>query len=329
MCGLAGFFLGCTQPCHSRGMCHQSSGYRSPFAGWREKAGVYVDNSVSDDTPISDEFFPEGMVPVIGHPLIASLTRLKQNELLRLYLLRYLSFTVRLETSVVNDVMASILNGDYRGHLNTEALLDAYKVYLDEAYHSMMCAHAIARVTSNTNQSLPDVAEFPYIKRYNSLIASNKNRKNLNRHAMIIVSELLITPTLTSVGAHSEGIHCAVRDVIRRHAVDEGRHHNYFGQYLIELWANLSVDDRIYMGQLMPEAISAFLTPDFQNMNLELQFIGLSSDDARHVIEETYIPNMVAQQKRASAGAVLTYMKFLEIDRLPGVQDALDRHELS
>ena len=330
MCGLAGFFLGCTHRCRALRPCHLEGEYRSPFGGWREKAALFVDASVVPTaTPIRDGYFSPSLVPVLAHPLVSEMPDERQSTLLRLYLLRYLSFTIRLETLVVNDVLARIINGEGRELLTRESLLDAYKIYVDEAYHAMMCTHAIARVQPEASKNLPLYTEFPFIARHRELSRADCDQTTIVRHVFVIVSELLITQTLASVKNTQGGINHSIKDVIRMHAADEGRHHSYFAQYLTQMWKSSSHDMRAQIAGLIPDAISAFLTPDLANMRAELEFLGLDRDAAQQVLDETYRPGMIREQKKHSARAILQYMTYLEIDQLPDVRDKLLLHELA
>jgi hypothetical protein len=284
---------------------------------------------LSTTTPIQSGYFPPSLVPVLAHPLMAAMPPERQDALMKLYLLRYLSFTIRLETIVVNDVVTRIINGEGREFLTRESLLDGYKIYVDEAYHAMMCAHAIARAHPETSNTLPQYAEFPFVESYRAISRSESAQTNLAQHVFVIVSELLITQTLASAKNAKDGTDRSIGEVIRMHAADEGRHHNYFAQYLTQMWGSLSHDRRVRIAELIPDAISAFLTPDFANIQLELEFLGLDRDDAKQVMCETYRADLIREQKKQSAYAILQYMKYFEMDQLAPVRDKLLMHELA
>ncbi|MGH1554569.1 diiron oxygenase [Streptomyces sp. L7] len=88
-----------------------------------------------------------------------------------------------------------------------------------------------------------------------------------------VVFETLITAVLNEVPGDPSVVG-VVRDLLRDHARDEGRHHRFFAALFRELWTHLSAADRTAAAHALPELIRAALTWDLAPVRASLRLAG-------------------------------------------------------
>ncbi len=79
-----------------------------------------------------------------------------------------------------------------------------------------------------------------------------------------------------------------VRDVMRDHARDEGRHHRFFSAFFHELWTQLDSALRPRVARMMPVLIRGCLTWDTEPVHSSLRMAGLDQRAAERVIADCY-----------------------------------------
>lgn len=310
MCGTVGLFTGCAAAafCPARALRRDGAGapgYRSPFATWDRSASVRA-NPRRVLEPTGLDLFPADLVPVAGHPLVRRLRPELRRQLLTQQLHRYLGFTAQLEYLVVNHVVLGIAHGSIEVPVPDEMRFDALRIYTDEAYHALFSVDLGRQVTALTGVAPRGGRPF-FLTRLDGLKARHPSRSGLVDLLFTIVSETLISATLTDV-ARSSAVEPSVADLVRDHAVDEGRHHAYFAQYLRHLWAALDADERRFAACLFPELIDVFLRPDTADVGEELLGYGLSRDDVEEVLADTFDEQVQAAYSRATAARLLGYL---------------------
>ncbi|MFD7625417.1 diiron oxygenase [Streptomyces sp. NPDC059851] len=339
MCGIVGLFVGCsalaycprkalTAPAAPTGGADgaaeegtrgagaaEDTTYTSPFGRWWERSSVRQAPRRTLDEPSSEavRYFSPDLVPVARHPLIAKLRPELFDQVLIQHLYRYLDFTAKLETLVVNRTVLGIAGGSVGVELPEEMRFDAYKIYCDEAYHALFSVDLMRQVRDRTGIA-PRLPRQPYfLKRLEEIQATlAPEYRALAELIFVTVSETLISASLAEIPV-DDGVMPAVRETIRDHAVDEGRHHAYFATFLKYLWAGLDRTERRTAALLAPRLVDAFLRPDTDAIREELLGYGLSHDSAEQVLAEVYDECTVAAHTRLTAKRTLHYFTSLDV----------------
>jgi hypothetical protein len=281
--------------------------YRTPFATWFERSSVrQAPRRVLDEDEEKHSFSPD-LVPVAGHELVRALPGDVFEHVLTQHLYRYLDFTTKLEHLVVNRTVLGIAHRTLGVDLPEEMVFDAYKIYCDEAYHAVFSMDLLRQVRARTGIA-PRLAPEPYfMTRLRQLQESlAPELRPLAELLFVVCSETLISATLAEVPDDAR-VHAAVRDTIRDHAQDEGRHHAYFASFLKYLWHQLSPPVRRELGPLVPDLVLAFLHPDLPSVREELLAHGLSADDSEQVLAEVYDERKVREHARGTARLTLRH----------------------
>ncbi|GAA3570741.1 diiron oxygenase [Streptomyces osmaniensis] len=312
MCGTVGLFTGCQALtyCPKKVILGDTGDadstaddeYQSPFRTWYSKASVRKSPRRMVEEGDDDAFFfsPE-LVPVARHPLVMELPPGTFREILLQHLYRYLDFTAKLEYLVVNRTALGIAQGSVRVDIPEEMRLDAYKIYCDEAYHTLFSVDLLQQVQqrSGVRAKLPEEPYFlTRLRQY--LETLDASRRPLVELLFVVVSETLISASLAEVPA-DDGVHPTVRAVIRDHAADEGRHHTYFAMLVRYLWAQLDDEARRFASRIVPTLINFFLAPDTPALLDELRGYGVKADTAQQILAETYTAEALATHARITA----------------------------
>jgi hypothetical protein len=212
--------------------------------------------------------------------------------------------------------------------LPAEMRLDAYKIYCDEGYHTLMCADLAeqVRVTTGVNPRLP---REPFFLRRLAEIQDSipAGLRALAELLFVIVSETLISATLADV-KDSTDVVGAVRETISDHAADEGRHHAYFATFLKFLWGQLTQAERDCAGSWVPSLADAFLRPDVAAVREELAGYGMSPDDSEVVLGEVFPAGVTDAHRGHIARHTLRYFADLDAFATPESQQELADHGL-
>jgi hypothetical protein len=321
VCGTVGLFVGCA----ALSYCPRAllgappvepepesgpDGYRSPFRSWYDRASVrQAPRRVLGPGDEGLLFFAPDLVPVARHPLVTGLPEPAYQEILVQHLYRYLDFTAKLEYLVVNRTVAGIAHGSVGIPLPDEMRLDALKMYCDEGYHALFSVDLAQQVRERTGIR-PMLPRTPYFLRRleETLVELGPDRRALAELLFVIVSETLISASLAEM-PNTDDVVPVVRETIRDHAGDEGRHHAYFVIFLRQLWAHLTPDERGWAGRLVPRLLDTFLRPDLDTLRVELGGYGLTRDDTEQVIAEVYAADVLATHGRNASRQVRRYFE--------------------
>ncbi|MEU9126697.1 diiron oxygenase [Kitasatospora sp. NPDC048540] len=336
MCGIVGLFVGCTalSYCPKQLLAGTpaaapdgAAGYRSPFRNWHERASVrQAPRRVLADDEGDRHYFSPDLVAIAQHPLVKELPPACFEEVLVQHLYRYLEFTARLEYLVVNRTVLGIARGSIGVHLPEEMRFDAYKMYCDEAYHTLFSVDLSRQVRQRTGIVPKETGEPYFLVRLQQILAElPAGDRALAEVLFVIVSETLISASLAEVPERADVV-AAVRSTVRDHASDEGRHHAYFATFLRHLWGQLSPRERRTAGLLVPRLVDAFLRPDLPAIRLELAGYGLSAADAEQVAAETYTPGIIGAHLAATSRQTVHYFQSLGAFDDPAALDELRRY---
>jgi hypothetical protein len=232
--------------------------------------------------------FPAALVPIATHPLI--LAKGLDSEVLIQHLYRYLTFTVRLEQDAVNPVLRSIGSDPMFGFVDDGAKLDAFRFYVDEAYHALFSQDAAQQLIPYMGLNPASyLANLPpcFSTLEAKLRAASEEDRPILSFLFATVSETLITGTLVEAPKSSE-VEPAIRELLMDHARDEAMHHAYFSRLFDQFWPRLSGSDRSRFSDVFGEFIGSFLDPDFRTLDRMLRALGLSGDEASRVLGDSY-----------------------------------------
>jgi hypothetical protein len=266
--------------------------YVSPFRNWDERATVRAAER-RELAPLKGDqgFFAPELVPLAAHPLIAALSDERPDvyrDVLIQHLYRYLDFTAKLEHLVVNRTVLGIAHGTIGVRLPDAMRLDAFRIYCDEAYHALFSADLAIQVRELTDVG-PQLPQVPYfITRLERFLEETPDDlAALTEVLFVIVSETLITAQLSDLW-NDRSVAPAVRETVRDHAQDEGRHHAYFAILLRHLWGQLTPATRRRAALQVPRLIRIFTDPDVPSVEKEITGYGLSRDDAKRIVAELF-----------------------------------------
>jgi hypothetical protein len=274
---------------------------------------------------MKDEFhlFPLECAPITGHPLLLSLGPATIEEALAQYLFSYLKFTDCLEHEVVNQTARRIATNASGFVVPSEMRVDAYKIYCDEAYHSLFSADLMLQIEALTGFRFCSSALHPALKYFHSCVeAVEPESRAWFELFFVIVSETLISGTLAKI-PQSLSVVPAVRNLVADHAEDEGRHHSFFAQICEIAWAQLSERLRHRIGVALPGFIRNFLTPDYPAIRTFLAR-HLTDIQVGKVMEECYPPSSLSAHAQSSARATLAVFERAEILLRPDVADVFE-----
>ncbi len=289
------------------------STYASRFGRWDDLAGVRR-KPQRRLLEAADLYFPPELYPVVGHPLVAARGPAAVRTLLLNRLYDYLDFTTELENLAVIPVASKIARGTSGLLLPRQMQADAFKIVTDEAWH--------AQFSFDFTQELEQVTGVPhaaggapvFVQRLDE-IAAQLPRQVAGLEALLfaIVSETLISGLLSHL-PRDERLPSPVRDLVRDHAEDEGRHHVYFRSVLRHLWPALTLRERHAVGPQIPAIIQAFLTPDHAQVATRLAAVGLSNEEILQVITESWPEHELMGEIAQSAAPAVRY--FTEVGAL-------------
>ncbi|MCX4823170.1 diiron oxygenase [Streptomyces sp. NBC_01142] len=294
--------------------------YNSPFRSWDARASVRsTERRQLRDGDAARPYFSPDLVPLARHKYIQDLRPDLYDEVLIQHLYRYLDFTMKLEHLVVNRTALGIAHGTVGVALPEDMQFDAYKVYCDEAYHALFSMDLLRQVRRQTGIE-PRLPQVPYFMRRLQEMqeAAGPENRSLTELLFVIVSETLISGSLMELPQDADVVP-AVREVLRDHALDEGRHHTYFAIFLKYLWGQLSRSERRTAALMVPQLIHAFLRPDVDAMRGELKGYGFAEDAARQVVAEVLPESLIQESARTSATQTVRLFSTLGALELPEV----------
>ncbi|MGW1728314.1 diiron oxygenase [Streptomyces sp. NPDC002306] len=288
--------------------------YASRFGRWDDLAAVRRKprRHLSEAAGL---YFPPELYPVVTHPLVAARGTAAVRTLLLHRLYDYLDFTTELENLAVIPVASKIARGTSGLLLPRQMQADAFKIVTDEAWHAQF-SYDFVQELEHVTQVPHAAAGLPvFIRRLDEIAALLPCEvAGLEALVFAIVSETLISGILSDL-PRDERLPQPVRDLIRDHAEDEGRHHVYFRSVLRHLWPALSPRERRAVGPHIPAIIEAFLTPDHTQTALRLAAAGLSDDEIVQVVTESWpAPELQAAIAQSAAPAVRYFTEVGALD---------------
>jgi hypothetical protein len=233
-------------------------------------------------------YFPPELAPVLGHPLLQSLSQEQTNEILVHHLYRYLDFTEVLELRVVNVVASEIALSKMGLALPDIMQEEAFDLVTDESYHAKMSNDVKRQVSKKSNFPLLDFGTPNFLRRLRT-VQSNlpTNLVPLSEMLFTVVSETLISSTLNEI-PRDERLDSGIREMVADHARDELCHKAYFSKFFRHIWPRLTPTEKSIAGQFLPGFIVAFIEPDVAAIRTGMERFSFSRDDLDLLMAETY-----------------------------------------
>jgi hypothetical protein len=262
-----------------------------------------------DEEAAGKVYFSPELVPVAHHPLVALRGPQVARELLIQHAYHYLDFTAHFEIMVVNVATERIARGEAGIELPHEMRLDAYKIYTDEAYHSLFSADLRGQVQEATGVAPEPVLFHEFLRRLEEMqTAVPADLKPLAELFVVILFETLVSAILNNI-PKDERVITSLRELVADHAEDEARHHVFFSQFMDMLWPQMTKGQQSVVGPLLPYFIIKCLEPDYALIRRRLTKYGLTPEETEQVIAESYPSPVVMAGLRKTARATLHLLK--------------------
>jgi hypothetical protein len=301
----------------------------SPLAEWYERAGVRADpRRILDDLDQGRMLFPDRLVPYLAHPLVAGLAPAVRRQAVARHAYQYFAFTAHFETRVVNRATELIASGRTDVSCRGSLRLDAYKIYCDEAYHALYSFDVIQQLEAGTGIPALPYAFEPVLTDLDVIAARCMPCAGTLPYLLqVVVFETLVTSLLAELPNDPDLI-ALVRDTVRDHARDEGRHHAFFARFFRELWAGLDLRTKDQVATALPQLIVRSLRPDYHGAVAVLRAAGLSEPQVRDVLHDTYPSDRVRQTAREQAAHSVRLFRSAGVLDLPRARDAFAQEGL-
>ncbi|MFQ6025994.1 MAG: diiron oxygenase [Dehalococcoidia bacterium] len=284
--------------------------YQSKLSRWDQQASVRAKpHRVMAEEEQGKLYFPPELVPHVQHPLILDRGEQIVRELLIQRLYVYMDFTEILEINAISPVLLQIARDQSGFDLPEEMVRDAYKIYVDEAYHGLFSDDLKRQVESATGVKPIQVPMPNFLRRLDEIeSALPEEFQNLARMFFVFVSETLISSILADIPVDNR-VATTVREVVADHAEDEGRHHAYFAKLLDFIWPQLTRQERAIAGPLLPQFIRSFLDPDLAAITSILAGYGLTPGETQQVVAESYLQATISSGAREAAKSTLRHIQ--------------------
>lgn len=298
-------------------------GYKSRFRQWHERASIRRKprRTLEPQAP-ETLYFPPELFPVVSHPLVQARGPEEVRRLLVHRLYDYLHFTTELEEIAVMPVAIRISRGRAGLDLPEEMRSDAFKIVTDEAWHAQFSYDLTRQVERETGITWQQGGLPAFIPRLDAIrVRLPEHLRGAEGLLFSVVSETLISSILADV-PRDRRLPQAVREVIRDHAEDEGRHHAYFRTVLHHFWPALDTSGRRAIGPYLPEIILAFLEPDYQAVAGSLAQIGHTAADVEQILAESWPADRVRRDSAEAARYIIRYLEEVGALDDPQTKDA-------
>jgi len=301
-----------------------SGQYRTQMTIWGRSPG---------DAEVAREFvdggngtlpFSENLFPLVRHPLVREAGSEAGKWLLAQRCYAYLDWTFALETDVVLPVAGRLADDIYDLAAGPALSEDAFKIILDEGFHSIEAMHAKLAVAAATGIApLAGFIQPSFLARLRaSEDATDREQRLMARFVFALVSETLITGFLTDL-PEDHTVLPVVRATVRRHAIDEASHHRVFAKVMAIAWDRWSLRQRDLYAPWFAEFLDAFLAPDRRASAFWLHRLGLAEAAIHGLLEDVFAPSVQAPLIRRGAEPSLRAMRRAGLFDHPAFVDAL------
>ena len=295
-----------------------------PLEKWYETAGVRSGphRVVGAGAAEGRVFFPHELVPHLAHPVVAALPAERRETLTLLHLYQFLLATTHVETRVVNVGAERIANGRLGIDVPAATRMDAFKIYCDEGYHALYSLDLAGQIAGVTGVPVPRWDYGSFVERLAvAARAQLPDEPVLAQLLQVVVFETLITAILNEAPGYPD-LDGTVRDVLRDHARDEGRHHRFFTAFFHHLWAGLHPGLRAKVARALPALIEVCMAADVAPVRSALLLAGLDAATADQVVRECYDTSAVPERTAEITRATVTMCRSAGVLDVPGAAEA-------
>lgn len=285
--------------------------YESKLDRWHEQASVraYPHRLLLEYEESGKYYFAPELVPISQHVKVVALGPEAVQEIQVQHLYTYLEFTTIFEQKMVNAIANHVILKNIGVSVPDEMLVDAYKVYCDEAYHSLFSYDLMFQVQAATNIAPNPVDNAPLVPAIEKIISAvPPEHQQLARVFAVIVYETLISAILSKI-PKNQHVANAVRQIVTDHAEDEGRHHIYFSKLMDAVWPQLTKQQKDVICPLLPQFILKSLEPNFKAYKFALARLNFKQDDIESILQDCYPPENVIAYARETARATLNLFR--------------------
>jgi hypothetical protein len=291
---------------------------------WYDRAGVRsgIRRMFRDESDQGKIFFPDELVPYLRHEAVRALPQERRRELTVRHLYQFLMSTTHLETRVVNAGAERIANGRSGVELPLAARMDAFKIYCDEGYHALYSLDMVDQIAAVTGIAVPDWDYGTFVARLEATARRLlPDEPIIAQLLQVVVFETLITAVLNELPGNPAVV-TTVRELMRDHAKDEGRHHRFFAAFFHQLWTGLDAPLRPRVAAAIPALIRDCLTWDLEPARRSLSLAGLDRDASHAVIADCYGGHAGEQWIREVAVATVRTCESAGVFEVPGAREA-------
>jgi hypothetical protein len=302
---------------------------RKPLPGnkalrnWDERAGVRSEprRLITGPGELGKAFFPENLIPHLGHPLVDPGDQRLRRYLAAQHLYQWLSFTMHFEVAVVCRAAQLIAEGKTGFSLSPAARLDAARIVVDESYHSLYSLDVLQQLEAHSGMTSLGFDFGPLLARLDCVGADMPEYRTLVQLLQVVVFETLITSILSDM-PNDDSLIPVVRATVRDHAIDEGRHHAFFAAFFQHMWSQLDPAVRSDLARYLPRLIVQSLQPPTGPARAALRAAGFPERIAGEIIADSYSPDAVLAGINRSAAKTLQLFARLGVLDVPGARDA-------
>lgn len=297
--------------------------YRSRLDCWDQRSSVRSKTGVTARPDLDDGLpFPKELLPLASHPKVASQGEGVVKRILGHKLVNYHDFTTHLELEAIVPATIDLATQRLGLLLPTDLSVDATKIATDECFHALEAMRQREHFAELGCVGSGPKSRPAFVQKLQRTIAEEPGEiGRLKNMVFSMVSETLITGSLTRI-PNDTSVLPEVREIIREHAVDEAKHHQFFSQLMGIVWPQLESSTKRKIGPLFAEFIDLFLTPDFVVQLQWLQEEGFSSTEAKGIMSDV-IEQTEMDSVRAQAKPTLDALRWAGILEEPCVSDAL------
>lgn len=224
---------------------------------------------------------------------------------------RFHQFTEKLEHIAVNPVVVRIAHNRRGPTAVPRPMCDEAKtICADEDLHVVKSADQIAQVVVATGIHQIEDETPMFLKRLWELQARMpEHQRHLIELMFVVVSETLITHTFSDL-PKDDRLVTFVRQSIREHGEDEGRHAAFFSKFFEMVWPRLAAQDRAALGPILPDLIFFFCEADYPSVTAGLERCGVSPAHAETIVKDCYPQDkVIATAKKSSIAGVQLFKR--------------------
>ncbi|WP_437661166.1 diiron oxygenase [Sorangium sp. So ce1182] len=229
-------------------------------------------------------FTPE-LVPIVAHPEVVRRGPMMIHRILTRALGDHLRFTEELENEVVVPVAQRIQSGAIFPWLEPPARIDAGRICVDEAYHSLFSRDVLSQLERLTGVRC-SITSATSLERLDARARrAPPQMRPLVSAFYTIASEVVVSGILRTTPIDRR-VAPIVRQVIADHLRDEAAHQAYFSAIFPEAWSHLGAEERDFIGPSLAEFVTWFFEPKYAAMMGWLMAEGLEAGTVRKIMED-------------------------------------------